>query len=139
MAQFLRPDSTVDPRVATYSLFGMMTWIYTWYRPGKDVPVEEGEAEAITSYLLSFSKRAVPHDYYVFAPERKTPKPASAVERGRLVFERHGCQGCHGIGGAKGWRNFNALGPGQDSENRHSVEEMAKGVEPTLVDVAITP
>jgi len=30
----------VDLRVATFSLFGMMNWIYTWYRPGKDVPVD---------------------------------------------------------------------------------------------------
>jgi AcrR family transcriptional regulator len=31
----------VDLRVATFSLFGMMNWIYNWYRPGRDVPVEE--------------------------------------------------------------------------------------------------
>ncbi len=24
----------LDPRVATYALFGMMNWIYTWYDPG---------------------------------------------------------------------------------------------------------
>lgn len=29
----------VDLRVATFSLFGMLNWIYTWYRPGRDVPV----------------------------------------------------------------------------------------------------
>ncbi len=27
-------------RAATYSLFGMMNWIYTWYRPGADVDVD---------------------------------------------------------------------------------------------------
>lgn len=27
-------------RVATFALFGMMNWIYTWYRPGRDVPVD---------------------------------------------------------------------------------------------------
>lgn len=29
-----------DLRVATFSLFGMMNWIYTWYRPDRDVSVE---------------------------------------------------------------------------------------------------
>ena len=36
----LRPAGGVDPRVATYALFGMMNWLYNWYRPGNDVPVE---------------------------------------------------------------------------------------------------
>ena len=31
----------IDLRVATFSLFGMMNWIYNWYRPGRDVPVDE--------------------------------------------------------------------------------------------------
>lgn len=26
--------------VATFALFGMMNWIYAWYRPGSNVPVE---------------------------------------------------------------------------------------------------
>lgn len=37
----LRPDGTVDLRVATFSLFGMMNWIYNWYRPESDLPVDE--------------------------------------------------------------------------------------------------
>jgi AcrR family transcriptional regulator len=36
----LRPDSELDPRVATFALFGMMNWLYNWYRPGRDVGVE---------------------------------------------------------------------------------------------------
>jgi len=36
----LRPEGGIDPRVATFSLFGMMNWLYNWYRPGADVPVE---------------------------------------------------------------------------------------------------
>lgn len=30
----------VDLRVAAFSLFGMMNWIYNWYNPRKDVDVE---------------------------------------------------------------------------------------------------
>lgn len=36
----LRPDESIDLRVATFSLFGMMNWVYNWYRPDRDVPVE---------------------------------------------------------------------------------------------------
>jgi TetR/AcrR family transcriptional regulator, cholesterol catabolism regulator len=36
----LRPQSELDPRVTTFALFGMMNWLYNWYRPERDVPVE---------------------------------------------------------------------------------------------------
>ncbi|HKP74597.1 MAG TPA: TetR/AcrR family transcriptional regulator [Longimicrobiaceae bacterium] len=36
----VRPGGDVDARVATFSLFGMMNWLYNWYRPGVDVPLE---------------------------------------------------------------------------------------------------
>jgi AcrR family transcriptional regulator len=36
----IRPGGGVDLRVATFSLFGMMNWLYNWHRPGLDVPVE---------------------------------------------------------------------------------------------------
>lgn len=36
----LRPSSGgVDLRVATFSLFGMMNWIYNWYREDRDVAI----------------------------------------------------------------------------------------------------
>jgi TetR/AcrR family transcriptional regulator, cholesterol catabolism regulator len=34
-------ESSIDPRVAALSLFGMLNWIYTWYHPEKDIPVAE--------------------------------------------------------------------------------------------------
>lgn len=38
----LAPDiSRSDRRVAAFSLFGMMNWIYNWYNPERDVPVAE--------------------------------------------------------------------------------------------------
>ncbi|CAN5684240.1 MAG: TetR/AcrR family transcriptional regulator [Gemmatimonadota bacterium] len=36
----LRPETDLDLRVATFALFGMMNWLYNWYRPGRDVPIE---------------------------------------------------------------------------------------------------
>lgn len=35
------PESTLDMRVATFALFGMLNWIYNWYHPERDVPVAE--------------------------------------------------------------------------------------------------
>lgn len=52
MVEALKPeDSTVDVRVATFALFGMMNWIYNWYRPARDVPVEK-LAEDMTRLFL---------------------------------------------------------------------------------------
>jgi AcrR family transcriptional regulator len=37
----IRPEGGVDPRVATFSLFGMMNWLYNWHQPEVDPPVEQ--------------------------------------------------------------------------------------------------
>jgi AcrR family transcriptional regulator len=37
----LRPDGDVDPRVATFAMFGMMNWLYNWHRPDRDVPLDK--------------------------------------------------------------------------------------------------
>jgi AcrR family transcriptional regulator len=38
----LAPELDVpEKRVAAFSLFGMMNWIYNWYNPERDVPVAE--------------------------------------------------------------------------------------------------
>src|SRR6185436_19122007 len=42
----------VDIRVATFSLFGMMNWIYNWYDPRKDVDVA-GLSRNMTRLFLS--------------------------------------------------------------------------------------
>lgn len=41
----------MDLRVATFSLFGMMNWIYNWYNPRKDVDAA-GLAQNITRLFL---------------------------------------------------------------------------------------
>jgi AcrR family transcriptional regulator len=42
----------VDLRVATFSLFGMMNWIYNWYNPRKDLDVA-ALSQSITRLFLS--------------------------------------------------------------------------------------
>ena len=39
--QNLEGGKGVDLRVATFSLFGMMNWIYTWYQPKRDLPFRQ--------------------------------------------------------------------------------------------------
>ena len=46
------PDrDPADRRVATFALFGMMNWIYTWYRPGKDVSVDRLSSTILQIFL----------------------------------------------------------------------------------------
>lgn len=47
-------DDEIDLRVATFSLFGMMNWIYNWYNPKKDVPVNELAAQMSRIFLTGF-------------------------------------------------------------------------------------
>jgi AcrR family transcriptional regulator len=37
----LRPAGDVDPRVATFAMFGMMNWLYNWHRPERDVSLDK--------------------------------------------------------------------------------------------------
>lgn len=48
LAPDLEPE---DLRVSTFSLFGMMNWIYTWYKPGRDVPVERLSSTVLKIFL----------------------------------------------------------------------------------------
>lgn len=68
----LRPqDSPIDLRVATFALFGMMNWIYNWYRPDRDVPVGE-LAEGLSRLFL--------WGYLAGAGSAPSPDPGPAVE-----------------------------------------------------------
>jgi AcrR family transcriptional regulator len=44
----------LDIRVATFSLFGMMNWIYNWYNPRKDVDVAGLSRNISRLFLLGF-------------------------------------------------------------------------------------
>ncbi len=50
----------VEPRVAVFSLFGMLNWIYNWYRPDRDVPVSELAEEMTRLFLSGLTGGAVP-------------------------------------------------------------------------------
>lgn len=43
---------TVDLRVATFALFGMMNWIYTWYQPKRDLPFPQLIEQMLRIYFF---------------------------------------------------------------------------------------
>jgi AcrR family transcriptional regulator len=53
-------DEPIDARVAVFSLFGMLNWIYNWYRPERDLPVSELAEEMSRLFLSGFLGGAVP-------------------------------------------------------------------------------
>jgi AcrR family transcriptional regulator len=46
----------VDLRVATFSLFGMMNWIYTWYQPKRDLPLPQLMEQMLRIYFFGVLK-----------------------------------------------------------------------------------
>src|SRR5919204_4614886 len=42
----------VDLRVATFALFGMMNWIYTWYQPRRDLPLRQLTEQMLRIYFF---------------------------------------------------------------------------------------
>jgi len=43
---------SIDLRVATFSLFGMMNWIYTWYQPKRDLSLPQLMEQILRVYFL---------------------------------------------------------------------------------------
>ncbi len=41
----------LDPRITTMALFGMINWIYTWYKPATDGPAEHLARQMTTVFL----------------------------------------------------------------------------------------
>lgn len=58
--------------VATYALFGMMNWIYTWYRPGRSVSVDRLADHLYELFLGGFMAA-------------RGPSPAKRVRAGAQV------------------------------------------------------
>lgn len=67
----LRPHAEVDRRAATFALFGMLNWIYTWYRPGRDEPPERLAADFARLFLHGYLAEGAP------APAFATAEPVS--------------------------------------------------------------
>ncbi|HLG13003.1 MAG TPA: TetR/AcrR family transcriptional regulator [Blastocatellia bacterium] len=53
----------VDVRVATFSLFGMMNWIYNWYNPRKDLDVAALSQNMTRLFLSGFLGDGAKHEH----------------------------------------------------------------------------
>jgi TetR/AcrR family transcriptional regulator len=53
-------DDGSDLRTATMALFGMLNWIYTWYRPGRDPDAQALAAEMTRLFLRGFLAPPLP-------------------------------------------------------------------------------
>jgi mono/diheme cytochrome c family protein len=85
-------------------------WIMQHFRnpqsvsPGSVMPqfdLSEQQVRALTEFLLSFSNPNVIG--FIKLPSMMTP-----IQRGKLVFKKYGCAGCHGPGAMGGVTNPNA-------------------------------
>jgi mono/diheme cytochrome c family protein len=59
-------------------------------------------------YLLSLTAADDPASYVTAEPPAPALTETDPVARGKAVFEKYGCAGCHGAGGVGGRRNWNA-------------------------------
>ena len=71
----LDADPQVDPRTAVFSLFGMMNWLYNWYRPQRDAPVERLAEDMSRLFLRGYlpTPEAVPQSATEGAPGDARP------------------------------------------------------------------
>ena len=53
--EILETPDAADCRVATFALFGMMNWIYTWYRQARDVSVDRLGSVILHTFLEGIS------------------------------------------------------------------------------------
>lgn len=76
----LCPDDDVAARrAAAFSLFGMMNWIYTWYHPERDLPVDQ-LVDRMTHIFLS--------GYPQGEPQPHTGNDVSARAAGPSIWRR---------------------------------------------------
>lgn|GEM_PF-905899 len=61
----------IDAQVATYALFGMMNWIYTWYRPGGRITPDHLADELADLFLNGY----VPRSLAALASAGRDPRP----------------------------------------------------------------
>ena len=105
--EHFREPRRVTPGFRTSELPAGEEEIYPTFMPHFGLTDEQ--AKALTVYMLSLTAESLPAKYTI--PETPRVQPAAyatAAERGRAVFQKYGCAGCHGEGGLGGRKNWNA-------------------------------
>jgi TetR/AcrR family transcriptional regulator, cholesterol catabolism regulator len=58
----------IDLRVAAFGFFGMMNWIYTWYRPKRDLPLAELIEQMLRVYFFGILNAAKAQEPWLTRP-----------------------------------------------------------------------
>jgi len=69
---------------------------------------EAGEVEALATFMLALTDTDYPASYVRGPKPEAQPSYGSPEEKGKAVFHRFGCNGCHGLEGFGGRHNWNA-------------------------------
>jgi TetR/AcrR family transcriptional regulator, cholesterol catabolism regulator len=71
----------VDLRVATFSLFGMMNWIYSWYQPKRDLPLPELIEQMMRIYFFGVLKGGMIEEPWFTSSSAATDKNSYSLWR----------------------------------------------------------
>ena len=66
-------------RAATFSLFGMMNWIYTWYHPKRDLPLSELIEQMLRIYFFGILKGGKAQEPWFTSSPSETDKEAFSL------------------------------------------------------------
>ena len=77
------PDAgkTIDLRVATFALFGMMNWIYTWYQPKRDVALPQLIEQMLRIYFFGLLNASAVDESWFTAASSRNHKSAFSLWR----------------------------------------------------------
>ena len=64
----------INLRAATFTLFGMMNWIYTWYHPKRDLPLPEVIEQMLRIYFFGILKGGDVQESWFTSPSSETGK-----------------------------------------------------------------
>jgi TetR/AcrR family transcriptional regulator, cholesterol catabolism regulator len=71
----------IDLRVATFALFGMMNWIYTWYQPKRDLPFPQLIEQMLRIYFFGLLNAGSVEESWFNAMPTKNHKAAFSLWR----------------------------------------------------------
>ena len=69
----------IDLRVATFALFGMMNWIYTWYQPKRDLPLPQLIEQMLRIYFFGLLKAGTVEEHWFTSNASSNEKAAYSL------------------------------------------------------------
>jgi AcrR family transcriptional regulator len=69
----------IDLRVATFALFGMMNWVYTWYQPKRDLPLPQLIEQMLRIYFFGLLKAGTIEERWFTSNESAHEKAAYSL------------------------------------------------------------